>query len=222
MRKLFGYLSILLLGLLVSCAPIATTRTPEPLPEGQTRFGISFGSPLLILLTSVTPYTCEGPDCPFEEAPVPPYFPLSQPLDLRLDHGIGNQTDINVSLQLFWPETRVGGKTLVVDDTTKVAIDYGLSLYLVSAGSIGGVNLPGIALDAGVLWSVPQPDWEVYGSLRGYLVYYVVPAFSTSVGVALPTQDGGSWYLELSLMATQAWRTGQLLWGLTPAIGYRF
>ncbi len=138
-------------------------RTPEPAAPGT--FEVTVGAGYPVSLTTV-PQCDDDPNfgCLTKFVPAE-YYPLGSPLTVMVAQGLGGDTEINYSVSagrpFGVPFLRVGGKTLVYDDTVKLAADYGL---------FGGANNAG--LDAGLLASVPLEGAKFHGALRGFGNYY--------------------------------------------------
>lgn len=149
---------------LAACAPVIVGRTPEPAAPGTVDVTVATGYPLSLTTTPA----CENPDFVCNEGFVPAdYNPLGSPLSIMVAQGLGGETEINYLLGVgkiavfLFPLLRVGGKTLVYDDSVKLAVDYGLFG--------GGTNA---GLDAGLLASLPLEGAELYSALRGFGSYF--------------------------------------------------
>jgi hypothetical protein len=194
---------------LASCAPVIVGRTPQPAAPEEWAFSVNVGYPLL------SPY----PNDPFNVTQAP----TAQPFNLFLARGVGSNTEVNGTLSLsLIPTLRLGGKTLVVDGTVPVAVDY-------------GIFVPSLGLDAGLLASYPQPGVEPYGALRGFVfVTDLMPSFGFSgaltLGADIPA-GSGNFFVELTA-ATTTFRGAEyhdpplplppIGFTIVPALGYRF
>lgn len=150
------------LSLLSACAPVILGRTPMPAPVGQTDVSAVFGYPLE--LTQIVACESRAPsDSCFFEYVGPDYWPLPMPLSVTFARGLTETQEFNITAQLVpyafdpIPGVRFGGKDLVLIEPGLLAADYGASLYLSN-----------LAVDAGVLGSVPLGEAEFYGGLRGF------------------------------------------------------
>ena len=108
----------------------------------------------------------------------------------------------------------MGGKTLLVGDMLPIAIDY-------------GVSIPDIGLDAGLLFSYPQPGVEPYGALRGFVTSLTSsPGLSgaLTVGADIPTGKGNLFVEVTAHTTTPYYDSSQppIGFSIVPALGYRF
>lgn len=215
-------LAALALALAVSsCAPLALTRTPQPLEAGRTRasIGLAYGFNLS------GPPACETPPnrCPFEGVFVP-YVPLQAPFTVDIATGLDGQTDLTFSIMLSAsPGLRVGGKTLVLGGPVLVAVDYGASIFFIS----------NLGADLGLIVSVPLEGGEPYLAARGLGSYYYGDGFYLNLAGTFGTRlslGGSDLFLELTLATTRDTSLGQSStprpqrtgFILVPAIAFRF
>ncbi len=199
MRKSRLFPAVLLACLaLTSCAPVIVGRTPQPAAPGEWEFSLNAGYSFLNSYLDLPPAR----------------VPLAQPVNLFLTRGVGNNTEVNGTLSLsLGPNLRLGGKTLVVDGIVPVAVDY-------------GVSLPSLGLDAGLLFSYPQPGVEPYGALRGFVtgpVYSPGLSGALTIGTDIPT-GSGNFFVEVTAHTTTPEYSplSPVGFSIVPAIGYRF
>ena len=209
------------LSFLSACAPVILGRTPTPAPVGKTEVFVAAGVP--ITLTPITicdrdPYTTPG--CPFEGFISTDYWPRAAPVHIMSAWGVAEDTEVNTTFSLsLTPGFRYGGKTRI-NESPKLAFDYGASLYLSN-----------ISLDAGLLASVPYEGGEIYGALRGFgtLVWSYDPSLAASVTLGtIALVEGRRAFFELTL-ATGSYNGAGPTAGvapvgftLTPALGFYF
>lgn len=208
MRKSKLFPAVLLACLcLTSCAPVIVGRTPQPAAPGVWEFSLNAGYPLL------NPY----PNDPLNG---PTQAPTAQPVNLFLTRGVGSNTELNGTLSLsISPSLRLGGKTLLVGGMVPIAVDYGVFLPF------------NIGVDAGLLFSYPQPGVEPYGALRGFVTGVTSsPGLSgaLTVGADIPA-GSGTFFVELTA-ATTTFEGAEYYnaplppigFSIVPALGYCF
>lgn len=211
-------LFVFLMAGLGACAPVILTRTPTPTAPGVTDTSLGFGYPFG--LTAL-------PSCDLCEYVGPAYWPLPLPLTLQVAYGRSETLETNVGLMLLPTPSalgvgvRYGAKERFQREPVAFAFDYGGSLYLTN-----------LAIDLGVLGSVPFEGAELYGALRGFgsLSWAGQPtaAAALSVGGAVPVSAENRVLLELTLLAHSYNGAGEqegvqpVGFSLVPAIGFRF
>lgn len=224
MRKSTLSLAVLLACLcLTSCAPVIVGRTPQPAAVGESEFSINAGYNVFNSYSRTN-------DIYIEVA----QFPTAHPLNLFLARGVGGNTEVNGTLSFSLnPSLRLGGKTLLIGEAVPVAVDYGISLLPLELAD--GVTLSSIGLDAGLLFSYPQPGVEPYGALRGFMgsasyatTYQPRLSGALTAGADLPL-GSGSFFAELTV-STTTFSGGESFdpppppigFSIVPAVGYRF
>lgn len=189
---------------LSACAPVMLGRTPTPAAPGVTELSVSAGYP--IGLTSLPPDTGSF-------GPGPAYWPLPPPLGFSVAYGRSETLETNVALMVapglagsvatgaptnsaINVGARYGVKNRFQEGPVELAFDAGGSLYLTNVG-----------VDAGILAAAPLGGAKLYGGLRGFGVFPVSGGFgglsgaaALTVGGELPTGDGSSVLLELTLL----------------------
>lgn len=206
---------ILLVGL-NACAPVMLGRTPTPAAPGVTETTLSVGYPFGLT---------ELPICDLCEFVGPAYWPLPLPLTLHVAYGRTEALETNVGLMLlpvYNPAigVRYGAKERLQREPLALAFDYGGSLYLTN-----------VAVDLGVLGSVPFEDAELYGALRGFgsLNWAGLPsgAAALTLGGAVPVAANRV-LLELTLLTNSYNGVGtqegvqSVGFSLVPAISFEF
>ncbi len=202
MRKSRLFPAVLLVCLsLASCAPVIVGRTPQPAAPEAWEFSLNAGYSFLNSYFDLPPAR----------------VPLAQPVNLLLSRGVGGNTEVNGTLSLsLGPSLRLGGKTLLAGGVVPIAVDYGASIL-------------GIGLDAGLLFSYPQPGVEPYGALRGFVYNLANPsefsvAGALTVGADIPT-GSGNFFVEVTAHTTMPYYDSSLPpigFSIVPALGYRF
>ncbi len=199
MRKIRLSLAVLLACLsLASCAPVILGRTPQPAAPEEWEFSLNAGYSFLNSYLDLPPAR----------------VPLAQPVNLLLSRGLGGNTEVNGTLSLsLGPNLRLGGKTLLIGNMVPIAIDY-------------GVSLPEISLDAGLLFSYPQPGVEPYGALRGFVIgpiYSLGLSGALTIGADIPT-GSGNFFVEVTAHTTTPEYSPlpPIGFSIVPALGYRF
>ena len=183
---------------LTSCAPVILGRTPQPAAPEEWAFSINAGYSFLNSYLDLPPAR----------------VPLAQPVNLFLARGVGSNTEVNGTLSLsLSPNLRLGGKTLLGGGLVPIAVDY-------------GVSLPSIGLDAGLLFSYPQPGVEPYGALRGFVtgpIYSPRLLGALTVGADIPA-GSGTFFVEVPAHTTTPEYSALPPTGfsIVPALGYRF
>ncbi len=198
-----------------ACAPVIVTRTPTPTAPGVTEANLSFGYPFG--LTAL-------PSCAFCEYVGPAYWPL--PLPLQVAYGRSETLETNVGLMILPTPSalgvgmRYGAKERFQEEPVAFAFDYGGSLYLTN-----------VAVDLGVLGSVPFEGARLYGALRGFgsLSWAGQPtAAALTFGGAVPVSEGSRVLLELTLLTNGYNGVGDqegaqpVGFSLVPTIGFEF
>jgi hypothetical protein len=148
--------------------------------------------------------------------------PIAQPANLFLSRGVGGNTEVNGTLFLSQAYgLRLGGKTLLVDGMVPIAVDYGVFLPF------------NIGVDAGLLFSYPQPGVEPYGALRGFVTNVSNPSYfsvagALTIGADIPT-GSGSFFVEVTAHTTtfdgaEYYNAPRppVGFSIVPALGYRF
>ena len=197
-----------------ACAPVILTRTPTPTAPDVTDTSLGFGYPFG--LTAL-------PFCDFCEYVGPAYWPLPLPLTFQVAYGRTETLETNVGLMLLPSASgvcvRYGAKERLQQEPVAFAFDYGGSLYLTN-----------VAVDLGVLGSVPFEGAELYGALRGFgsLSWAGQPTAALTVGGAVPVSEESRVLLELTLLANSYNGVGEqegvqpVGFSLVPAIGFEF
>jgi hypothetical protein len=218
-RANYFLIGLLICSALASCAPVILGRTPQPAAPDALEFSLNAG------FAVINPY-------PYDPFNGPTQQPFPHPLNFFLAQGLGGETEVNGTLSVSLnPAVRLGGKTLVLKEDVPTAIDYGLSLFPLPL--VNGLFLSGIAFDAGVLASYPQPGVEPYGALRGFLGFSAPfdelrPAGALTVGADIPA-GGGSFFVEVTAVTTTFEGAEYypeplppIGFSIVPALGYRF
>lgn len=206
-----GFLLALLVCALPSCAPVILGRTPQPAPPGQFTLSLNVGYPFI-------------PSYPNDLWNGPAQVPLAQPFNLFLAGGVDDDTELSGTLSFsLSPTLRLGGKTLLVGGAVPLAVDYGVSFFPLTITNVG--------VDAGLLFSYPQPGVEPYAALRGFidsLTYERRLAGALTVGADVQVSRG-TFFVELTA-ATTAFDNAESYnlplppfgFSIVPALGYRF
>lgn len=192
-------------------------RTPEPVEAGEIRASIVTSYSLY--LTSLPP--CEPSTCP-PDGIGPAYLPISTPFNVFFANGLEGNAEWNFTIAMgYLPGLRVGYKQLLLQDSLKLALDFGGSLYFSNAGA-----------DLGLLMSFPSGDMEPYLAARGFFNYYWFNSPSSLTWAATVgnrfSLGHSDLFVELTL-ATGAFdgigslgNVNPVGWSIVPAIGFRF